>query len=58
VVEARPPNAGYRLKKFVRRHKGQVIAASLVLLALVGGIVGTTFGLYRENQARRAAVCR
>jgi serine/threonine protein kinase/tetratricopeptide (TPR) repeat protein len=38
VVEARPPSAGYRLKKFVRRHKGQVIAASLALLALVGGI--------------------
>ena len=35
-VEARPPSAGYRLRKFVRRHKGQVIAASLVLLA-VGG---------------------
>ena len=31
VVEARPPSRGYRLKKFVRRHKGQVIAASLVL---------------------------
>ena len=23
VVEARPPSAGYRLKKFVRRHKGR-----------------------------------
>ncbi len=38
VVEARPPSTGYRLKKFVRRHKGQVIAASLVLLALAGGL--------------------
>ena len=45
VVEARPPSAGYRLKKFVRRHKGQVLAASLVLLALLSGIVGTTWGL-------------
>jgi WD40 repeat protein/serine/threonine protein kinase/tetratricopeptide (TPR) repeat protein len=50
VVEARPPSAAYRLRKFVRRHKGQVIAASLVLLALVGGIVGTTLGLF---EARR-----
>jgi eukaryotic-like serine/threonine-protein kinase len=58
VVEARPPSTGYRLKKFVRRHKGQVIAASLVLLALVGGIVGTSFGLYRENQARWAEAAR
>ena len=53
VVEARPPSAGYRLRKFVRRHKGQVIAASLVLLALVGGIVGTTLGLF---EARRQEV--
>jgi serine/threonine protein kinase len=47
VVEARPPSRGYRLKKFVRRHTGQVIAASLVLLALLGGIVGTTLVLQR-----------
>src|SRR5262245_27645878 len=32
VVEARPASRGYRLKKFVRRHKGEVIAARLVLL--------------------------
>ena len=37
VVEARPPTSGYRLRKFVRRHKGQVIAAGLVLLALARG---------------------
>jgi serine/threonine protein kinase len=28
VIEARPPSVGYRVSKFVRRHKGQVIAAS------------------------------
>ena len=43
---------GYRLKKFVRRHKGQVIAASLVLLALLAGIAGTTSGLLRAEQRR------
>ncbi len=50
MVEARPPSVSYRVSKFVRRHKGQVMAASLVLLALVGGIVGTTLGLF---EARR-----
>ena len=55
VVEARPPSAGYRLRKFVRRHKGQVIAASLVLLALVGGIVGTTLGLFEARRQERNA---
>ena len=55
VVEARPPSTGYRLKKFVRRHKGQVIAAGLVVLALVGGIAGTTFGLIRAELERAEA---
>jgi len=56
VVEARPPSAGYRVSKFVRRHKGPVIAASLVLLTLVGGIVGTTLALFeawRQEQIAR-----
>ncbi len=55
VVEARPPSAGYRLRKFARRHRGRVVAASLVLLALVVGIVGTSFGLVRAEQRRREA---
>ena len=52
AVEARPPSAGYRFSKFLRRNTGPVLAASLVLLALVGGIVGTTFGMLRANRAR------
>ena len=55
VVEARPPSRGYRLKKFVKRNKGQVIAASLVLLTLLAGIVGTTFGMIRAEQRRQEA---
>jgi serine/threonine protein kinase/formylglycine-generating enzyme required for sulfatase activity len=55
VVEARPPTVGYRVKKFVRRHKGQVIAASLVVLALVGGIVGTTLGLFEAQRQEKIA---
>jgi eukaryotic-like serine/threonine-protein kinase len=54
AVEARPPSAAYRLSKFLRRNKGSVIAASLVLLVLVGGIVGTTFGMLRADRARAA----
>jgi hypothetical protein len=53
VVEARPPSVGYRVSKFVRRHRGQVLAAGLVLLALLAGIAGTTFGLFRAEAARR-----
>ena len=35
-----PPTVGYRLRKLARQHKRSVVAASLVLLALVGGIIG------------------
>ncbi len=56
VVEARPPSAGYRLRKFMKRHRGQVIAASLVMLALLAGIVGTTIGLIDARKQRQLAV--
>jgi serine/threonine protein kinase/pilus assembly protein TadC len=55
VVEARPPSMSYRVSKFVRRHRGQVIAASLVLIALVGGIVGTTLGLFEARRQEKIA---
>src|SRR5262249_36287414 len=44
-VEACPPSAGYRLRKFLRRHRGPVAAAALVLLALTVGAAGTVWGL-------------
>jgi tetratricopeptide (TPR) repeat protein len=55
VVEARPPTRAYRLRKLVRRHKGQVIAAGLILLALLAGIAGTTVGLLRAHEHRNLA---
>ncbi len=42
-VLARKDTTGYRLRKFVRRHRVGVAAAAVVLLALVGGIVATTW---------------
>ncbi len=54
VVEARPPSAGYRLRKFAVRHRGQVAAAALLLLSLILGIAGTTWGLIRAERANTA----
>ena len=48
-VLAAPPSRAYRLRKFVRKHRGAVIAASLVVLALLAGIAGTTWGLIRAE---------
>jgi len=49
-VSAGPPGAAYRVKKFVRRNRGPVLAAGLVLVALVGGVIGTTVGLLRAEK--------
>ena len=50
-VLAWPPSAAYRLRKLLRRNRPQVIAAGLVLLTLVGGVIGTTWGLVRAGAA-------
>jgi eukaryotic-like serine/threonine-protein kinase len=51
-VLACPPSLWYRLWKLVRRHRGPVLAVSLVVLALVGGFLGTTWGMIRANNAQ------
>jgi len=55
-VLACPPSAAYRLRKFVRRNRGPVLAASLLLLALAAGIIGTTWGMIRATYAEADAV--
>jgi serine/threonine protein kinase len=50
-VLAAPAGTMYRLRKFVRRNRGPVIAASFVLLALVAGVIGTTAGMLEANRA-------
>jgi serine/threonine protein kinase len=55
-VEACPPSLAYRLKKFARRNKGPVLAASFVLLALCGGIVATAWQAVRATRAEARAV--
>jgi tetratricopeptide (TPR) repeat protein len=51
---AGPPSASYRFRKFVRRNRATVTAASLVLLALLLGMAGTTAGMIRAERARAA----
>jgi serine/threonine protein kinase/tetratricopeptide (TPR) repeat protein len=57
-VQACPPTVAYRFSKFARRNKGPMAAVSLVLLALTAGIIGTTSGLVRTQQARQAETQR
>jgi serine/threonine protein kinase/tetratricopeptide (TPR) repeat protein len=50
-VQAGPPGAGYRLKKFVKRHQGKVLAAAAMLLML---LVGTGVSIWQAVRATRA----
>src|SRR5262249_46616380 len=54
-VLACPPSAWYRCRKFARRNKGPVLAVALVFVALVGGIVGTTWQAVRATGAEHKA---
>ena len=50
-VDARPPSATYRLRKFTRRHRGGVAAASALILVLAGGLIATTAMYLRADRA-------
>jgi serine/threonine protein kinase/tetratricopeptide (TPR) repeat protein len=54
-VQACPPSAAYCMRKFLCRRRGPVLAAALVLLALLGGFVGTTLGLLQARASAQAA---
>jgi serine/threonine protein kinase/tetratricopeptide (TPR) repeat protein len=53
-VAAGPPSAGYRLRKFVRRHKAGLAVAALVLFFLV--LLGGGIGWVARDRAVRLAV--
>jgi tetratricopeptide (TPR) repeat protein/tRNA A-37 threonylcarbamoyl transferase component Bud32 len=55
-VQACPPSAGYRLRKFVRRNKGPVLAVTGFVMLLAAGTAGTTAGLLRTLAAERRAL--
>src|SRR5262249_60048291 len=55
AVSAAPPSALYRARKFVRRNKGVVTAAAVVVAALVLGMIGTLWQAARaEDREKRA----
>ena len=57
AVQACPPSAAYRLKKFVKRNKGRVAASSLLGLALVVAVSGIGYAI-RDRSAQRAEIER
>jgi len=56
AVTARPASAGYRVRKYIRRHQALVAGAATLVLVLVAGVWLSTFEAIRARQARRAAL--
>ncbi len=52
-VAAGPPSTTYKFRKFVKRNRGGVMAASIVTVVLVLGIAGTMGGLLWALSAER-----
>jgi len=57
-VQAHPPTAGYRLRKFVRKNRGGVTASGLVLAALVVAGIGSVIGLSEAAKQRMSEELR
>src|SRR5580692_586019 len=57
-VLAAPPSRVYRTKKFVRRHRNGVLAASLVLLSLLGGLAAAAVVQTAANARLAASLTR
>jgi len=54
-VAAGPPSVRYRTRKFVRRHRGSVVAAFVVLLVLAAGVTSTIVFAVAESRQRATA---
>src|SRR5262249_44082461 len=52
LVEARPPSAGYRLRKFARKNRVALTTAATIALLLVGGVAAC---VWQAQKARAAA---
>jgi serine/threonine protein kinase/tetratricopeptide (TPR) repeat protein len=51
-VQAGPESAGYRLRKFVRRHRSAVLATGIFLAVLLAGVAVSTWQAVRATKAQ------
>ena len=55
TVQACPPSRAYKLRKFVRRNRAAVFAATSLLAVVSMGIIGTTLGMFWAIQEAKGA---
>ena len=49
-VLAGPPDARYRVGRFLRRNRAAVLSVAFVALALIAGIIGTTLAMFQADR--------
>jgi serine/threonine protein kinase/tetratricopeptide (TPR) repeat protein len=55
AVEACPPSAGYRLRKFARRNNRALVTAAILLIALVSATAVSTWQAVTAREAQKQA---
>jgi len=55
-VTAQPPTVGYRVRKFVRRHRGGVVVSCLALIALVSAAGTAVWQAFEARRQRDVAI--
>jgi non-specific serine/threonine protein kinase/serine/threonine-protein kinase len=53
-VHAGPASAGYRVRKFVRRHRGAALTAGMLLAVLLAGVAISTWQAIRATRSEAA----
>jgi eukaryotic-like serine/threonine-protein kinase len=56
AIVARPPSTTYRVRKFAQRNRGTVVTVTVVAIALLAGIVVSTWQALRARRAEGAAI--
>ena len=54
-ILARPQSTAYKVKRFIRKNKGLVTAAAIIVGLMIAGAAGTTIFALKEYEARKEA---
>ncbi|MBK7672384.1 MAG: serine/threonine protein kinase [bacterium] len=54
-IFGRPPSTAYQLRKIVARHRTVIVFAAALVVALLGAVGGTTYGLVKARRAQAEA---
>lgn len=55
-IEAAPPSIPYKLKKFARKYRQQLIVSVLFLSLLIAGLVASSIGFYKATISEQRAL--